>query len=222
MPEQTISISLPEGDSVTGTWSTPPDATQGGWVFGYAPGAGSNINDPFGTYAAPRLLEAGIATLRFQFPYMEAEKKLPDQAPVLETAWREVIKLLHGHRKRVLIGGRSMGGRIASKVVSDGANVDALALLAYPLHQPGKPDTARDTHLASIAVPTLFCSGTRDVFATPEELQASAAKVPGSQVHILEGADHGYAVLKSSGRRREGVWDEVLRTMLEWLERLGT
>ena len=220
MPEQTINIALPEGGSVTGIWSAPPDTTEGGWVFGYAPGAGSNVNDPFGSYAAPRLLEAGIATLRFQFPYMEAGKKLPDQAPVLEAVWRDVIKLLHGHGKRVLIGGRSMGGRIASKVASDGANVDALALFAYPLHQPGKPETVRDAHLASITVPTLFCSGTRDVFATPEELQASAAKVPGSLVHILKGADHSYAVLKSSGRKREGVWDEVLEATLSWLESL--
>lgn len=220
MPEQAMSIPLPEGGSVTGIWSAPPD-TALDWVFAYAPGSGSNINDPFGTYAAPRLLDAGIATLRFQFPYMEAGKKVPDRAPVLEGVWREVIGLLHGHGKRVLIGGRSMGGRYASKLVSGGANVDALALFAYPLHSPGRPDSIRDEHLTSIAVPTLFCTGTRDTFATPEELQTSAAKMPRSQVHILDGADHSFMVLKSSGRTREDVWDEVLRTMLGWLEGLG-
>jgi predicted alpha/beta-hydrolase family hydrolase len=216
MPEQTISIPLPEGGSVTGIWSVPPNAIQGDWVLAYAPGSGSNINDPFGTYAAPRLLDAGIATLRFQFPYMEAGTKRPDRPAVLESVWREVTGLLHGHGKRVLIGGRSMGGRYASRVVE----VDALALFAYPLHAPGKPEAIRDTHLASITVPTLFCTGTRDTFTTPEELRTSAAKMQRSRVHILEGADHSYLVLKSSGRTREDVWDEVLQVMLDWLERL--
>jgi predicted alpha/beta-hydrolase family hydrolase len=214
------SIPLPEGGSVTGIWSAPPGAALD-WVFGYAPGAGSNINDPFGLYAAPRLLDAGVSTLRFQFPYMEAGARQPDRPSMLKGVWQEVIDLLHGHGKRVLIGGRSMGGRYASRVVSDGAEVDALALFAYPLHAPGKPDAIRDANLASIGVPTLFCTGTRDTFSTPEELQASAAKMPSPQVHILDGADHSFMVLKSSGRTREDVWDEVLQTLLDWLERLS-
>ena len=106
-------------------------------------------------------------------------------------------------------------------MVSDGAEVDALALFAYPLHSPGKPEAIRDAHLASITVPTLFCTGTRDTFATPEELRTSAAKVPDSQVHIVEGADHSFMVLKSSSRTREDVWDEVLRATLDWLEGLS-
>ena len=105
----------------------------------------------------------------------------------------------------VAIGGRSMGGRIASAVVASGVEVDALALFAYPLHPPGRPDQTRDGHLAAIGVPTLFCSGTRDAFATPEELNAAAAKVSAARFHIMEGADHGYSVLKSSGRSRTAL-----------------
>ena len=118
MPKQTIIIPLSGGGSVTGIWSAPPEAASG-WVFGYAPSAGSNIGDPFRTYAAPRLLDAGISTLHFQFPYMETGTTWPDRPNVLEGAWHEMIALLHGHRKRVLIGGRSMGGRYAFRVVSD-------------------------------------------------------------------------------------------------------
>ena len=99
--------------------------------------------------------------------------------------------------------------------------MDALALFAYPLHSPGKPEAIRDAHLALITVPTLFCTGTRDTFATPEELRTSAAKMQRSQLHILEGADHSYVVLKSSDRTREDVWDEALQAMVDWLEGLS-
>jgi len=118
---------------------------------------------------------------------------------------------------KLIIGGRSMGGRIASHVAAQGAAVDAVALFAYPLHPPGNPK-ARDSHLPQIASPALFCSGTRDTFATPEELAAAAATVPRATVHPLEGADHGFAVLKSSGRTKEDVWSEATAFLLSWLE----
>ncbi len=109
-------------------------------------------------------------------------------------------------------------GAIASRIVAAGPPVYGLALFAYPLRPPSNPAQPRNGHFPDISVPTLFCSGTRDTFATPEELAAAAATVPRATVHPLEGADHGFAVLKSSGRTKEDVWSEATAFLLSWLE----
>jgi predicted alpha/beta-hydrolase family hydrolase len=194
--------------------------TTSGLVFIYAPGAGSNINDPFGAFLAAELPGHAIECWRFQFPYMEAKRSGPDRPPVLEAAWREVIEQARGAGKRVVVGGRSMGGRIASQVVAQGVEVAGLALFAYPLHAPGRPEQPRSEHLHHIAVPTLFCSGTRDAYGTPAELEAAARLVPGARLHFLEGADHGFAVLKASGRTREDAWAEATKALLNFLDSL--
>ena len=165
-----------------------------------------------------RLPEAGVSIVRFQFPYMEAAKRRPDSRAVLEETWRRVIGLFSNIGAPLIAGGRSMGGRIASQVVAQGSRVDGLALFAYPLHSPAKPSHWRDEHLPGLGVPTLFCSGTRDAFATPGELAQAASLASNSTVHLLEGADHGFATLKSSGRTREDVWSEATDRFLEWLE----
>jgi predicted alpha/beta-hydrolase family hydrolase len=188
------------------------------WAFVYAPGAGSNINDPFGAYAARELARHGVTTVRFQFPYMEAGRRGPDRPSVLESTWRAAIEAIQDGKARLVVGGRSMGGRIASQVVAQGAAVDALALFAYPLHPPGKPEQTRAEHLGRIDVPVLFCSGTNDAFGSPDELRAAAKLARRSRLHLLDGADHGFAVRKSSGRAREDVWAEAVAAMLEWLE----
>lgn len=191
----------------------------------YAPGAGSNINDPFGAFLSDRLSEEGISTVRFQFPYMEAGTRRPDSPALLEETWREIVGFFRPPASRLVIGGRSMGGRIASRIVATGAQVDGLALFAYPLHPPNNrarsnPSQPRNEHFPDISVPTLFCSGTRDRFGTPEELRAAAANVPEATVSLLDGADHGFAVLKSSGRTREDVWSEASENMVSWLDNL--
>ncbi|HSP55666.1 MAG TPA: alpha/beta family hydrolase, partial [Dehalococcoidia bacterium] len=155
---------------------------------------------------------------RFEFPYQQAGKRAPDRPEVLEDTWRAVIEAVRPARGRLAVGGRSMGGRIASHVVAQGMEVNALVLFAYPLHPPGRPELTRDAHLPAIAVPTLFCSGTNDAFASPEELQTAAAKVPRSSVCLLEGADHGFVVPKASGRTRQDVWAEALDATVEWLQ----
>ena len=199
---------------------TPAAGPGTGWTFVYAPGAGSNIRDPFGAFAATALAAAGVTTLRFQFPYMEAGRRAPDRPPLLEATWRAVIDASRGDASRLVVGGRSMGGRIASQVVAQGVAVDALALFAYPLHPPGKPEQLRTEHLAAIEAPVLFCSGTRDAFASPDELRAAARGVRHATVHLLEAADHGFAVPKASGRTREQVWSEAVSTMVAWLSKL--
>jgi predicted alpha/beta-hydrolase family hydrolase len=214
MEDESVSISLPGGGAVSAVWQKPAVSSRG--LFVYAPGAGSSLDDPFGAYLGERLPEAGIAVLRFQFPYMEAGRKRPDAAPVLEATWRAAIEWANERSRFVVVGGRSMGGRIASQVVAQGVAVAGLALFAYPLRPPGRPDPPRDAHLPQIEAPMLFCSGTRDAFATPDELAGAAAKVAGARVHLLDGADHGFNVLKASGRTRRDVWQEACEALLEF------
>ena len=194
-----------------------PASSDPDWLFVYAPGAASNINDPFGARLSRGLAAEGIATVRFQFPYMEERRRGPDRPQVLEATWRSVIDAVQGKAGRLAIGGRSMGGRIASHVAAQGTDIHALVLFAYPLRPPNNPSRVRDDHFPSIGVPTLFCSGTRDSFGTPAELADAATTVPKSKLHLLDGADHSFAVPKSIGRTREDVWDEAIGELLHWL-----
>lgn len=196
---------------------TPAEGAPAGWTFVYAPGAGSNLHDAFGVHVCRNLAGRGVESVRFQFSYMEAGKRVPDRPPVLEAAWRAVIEAVREPGARLCVGGRSMGGRMASHVVAQGVAVDALALFAYPLHPPGRLDHMRDEHLPAVAARTLFCSGTNDAFAAPDELRAAAAKVRNARVHLLEGADHGFAVRKASGRTRKDVYAEAMEALVEWL-----
>lgn len=175
------------------------------------------MNDPFGVYLCRQLAAKGIGAVRFQFEYMEARKRRPDSPRVLEETWRRVIDAVRSPGLKLAVGGRSMGGRIASQVVAKGVAVDGLALFAYPLRPPWRPTQLRVEHLPDIPTRTLFCSGTRDTFGTPDELADAASLVPESSVHVLEGADHGFGTLKSSDRTREDVWKEATAVLLGWL-----
>lgn len=185
----------------------------------YAPGAGSSLADPFGAFLSRRLAESDVRCWRFQFPYMEAKRRAPDRTPTLEATWRAVIAQAR-RDAQLVVGGRSMGGRIASQVVAQGADVAGLALFAYPLHPPGRPADLRIDHLSSIRAPTLFCSGTRDAFASPEELAQAAAFIPASRLHLLEAADHGFNVPRTNGRTREDVLAESVKALLSFIQTL--
>jgi predicted alpha/beta-hydrolase family hydrolase len=220
-----------EGDrfqiEVAGRGAVPAvltEAANARWLFVYAHGAGASIDDPFGIYCAEHLTPRGIAVMRFQFLYKERGRSSPDPNPVLEETWRAVLARAHelSRGARIVAGGRSMGGRIASQVVAAGEAVDALALFAYPLHPPGRPAQRRDEHLHAIDVPTLFCSGTRDDFATPEELGEASSFVKGSHLHLLEAADHGFTPRKAPGRKREHVWQEACEALVAFLAGVGS
>ena len=214
MPDRELTVAV-GGGSISALWTVPESG--GGDCFVYAPGAGSNLSDGFGEYLAGRLAEAGMACVRFQFPYMEAARRGPNPPRVLEETWLRVVETVRAETaSRIVAGGRSMGGRYASLMAAKAKNVDALALFAYPLHPPGNPERPRDGHFPGIAVPTFFCSGTRDSFGTPEELRAAAAEVPNAALHFLESADHGFAVPRSTGRTRDGVWAEAAEAFLSW------
>jgi predicted alpha/beta-hydrolase family hydrolase len=215
--DSTLRIDVEGRPGVTVTALRSGPARGAAWTFVYAPGASANIHDPFGKHLAAALSAQRCATVRFQFPYMEAARRAPDRAEVLEDTWRSVIDAVRAAPGRLAIGGRSMGGRIASMVHADGVKADALVLFAYPLHPPGKPQQLRTEHLPSITARTLFVSGTSDAFASPQELRNAAALVTRASVHLLDGADHGFAVKKSSGRTKQDVWEEAVTAALQWL-----
>jgi uncharacterized protein len=220
MADEGLKISVAGNGQVRALWTKPTAAGVADLVFAYAPGAGSGLSDPFGAHLAATLAAESIATLRFQFPYMEAGKSTPDQNPVLEATWTAVIEAAREKAPAtaaLVVGGRSMGGRVASQVVAAGADVAALALFAYPLHPVGRPDNRRDQHLGAIDVPVLFCSGTRDAFAAPDELEASAAGMRASTFHFLVDADHGFNVPKATGVSRTDIWSEACLALLAFL-----
>ena len=218
--EERLLIPVRPGSAVTALRCTPESGASD-LVFIYAPGAGSNLFDPFGAFIAAELAKEGIECWRFQFPYMEARRRAPDRTPFLEATWAAMIgSASETTGRRVVVGGRSMGGRIASQVVAQGTQVSGLVLFAYPLHPPGKTASVRDEHFAQIQVPALFCSGTRDSFATAAELTVAARLVPRATVRLLDGADHGFGVLKSSGRTRQDVWAEAAVALLSFLSSL--
>jgi predicted alpha/beta-hydrolase family hydrolase len=213
--ERKLRFEVPGAGAVTAIRTASPSA--GGWTFVYAPGAGANVHDPFGVHACRALAERGVDAVRFHFPYQEAGRKSPDRPAVLEATWRAVIESTRPSVGKLCIGGRSMGGRVGSMVLASGVAADALALFAYPLHPPGRPDKMRDEHLPQIRARTLFCSGTSDAFASPDELAAAARKVKRSSVHLLEGADHGFNVRASGGRKRADVYEEAVGALVKLL-----
>ena len=210
-------FTIPVGDKTVSSIRTSTDKDPV-FTFVYAPGAGSNINDPFGEYLSSHLPAVGASLVRFQFPYMDAGRRGPDRPALLEETWRQIINSFRPKEGKLVIGGRSMGGRIASQVVAQGIRVDALALFAYPLNPPSNRSAIRDEHLKDIIVPTIFCSGSRDNFATPKELTGVSNNMTDAKFHELDGADHGFSVLKRSGRTREDVWKEALDITVVWMK----
>ena len=176
-----------------------------------AHGAGQPMDGDAMELLAGGLAQAGVRVVRFEFPYMRRRRATgrgggPDRQPVLEETWRAVIARVAadhcgGAAQRVAIGGRSMGGRIAS-LVADECGVGALVCYAYPFHPPGRPDKLRTAHLAELRTPTLILQGERDPFGKPEEV-AGYRLSPAVTVHWIADGDHGFKPRKRSGRTLE-------------------
>ena len=189
-------------------------------------GAGGNRMTPMLVALAEALAASGRAALLYNFPYAERGGRRPDPPRLLEATAREAadVALAQTGAERIVMGGRSMGGRIASQIVAAGAWADGLAFLAYPLHPPGRPETLRDAHLPRIAgaAPLLFVQGTRDAFAREDLLLALVDRLgTRAELHQVDAADHSFRVLKRSGRTSDEVQEEVWTTLLAWLERHG-
>ena len=190
-------------------------------MFVCAHGAGGHKDDRGMTRAAQALEAAGFSVVRFNFPYREKGSGRPDPMPVLKASIAEVVARVREELapRRLVIGGRSMGGRAASMLAADGFECDGLLLLAYPLHPAGQPEKLRDAHLPRIKVPVLCINGTRDALCD-RPLMEKALKDLSWQMHWLEGADHSFHVLKSSGRTDEQVMEEVGQVASDWRARL--
>ena len=186
-------------------------------TFVCAHGAGGNMQDRGMQAVAKELRGRGLDVVRFNFPYSEKRSGRPDPMPVLRACIEAVMADVE-HDGPLLIGGRSMGGRAASMMAADHVQADGLLLLAYPLHPAGKPEQLRDAHLPSITMPTLCLNGTRDPLCRRDLMEAVLPRLrPTFHMHWIEGADHSFHVLKSSGRTDADVMEEIGAATLSWL-----
>jgi predicted alpha/beta-hydrolase family hydrolase len=193
-------------------------APRAGLVLAHGAGAGHLSSFMVNTAAALAGRDMTVAT--FDFPYMAARKKVPDRGPVLEEAWRAAISAAAADASfaalPLFIGGKSMGGRIASQAAAAGGlPIAGLVFLGYPLHPPGKPAQRRDRHLPSISVPMLFVQGTRDAFGTAEEIRGLLPSLHApATLHVVEDGDHSFKVPARTGRASDvlnGIYDAVAR-----------
>jgi hypothetical protein len=192
-----------------------------------AHGAGAPQTHPFMIDIARRLARRGVDVVTFDFLYTHAQKKMPDRNDVLEATWRAILASVRARSglptAKLFIGGKSMGGRIASQVAAceRGLTIRGLVFLGYPLHPMGKPKVRRDEHLPRIPFPMLFVQGTRDELGTAKELEALAKrKLPRAKVHAVPGGDHSLALLKREGEaRQEEVLEDAARAIVAFLQR---
>ena len=188
-------------------------------------GAGANQSTPFMQLFASSLAERGFDAMTFNFIYSERGRGAPDPKAKLESCYLAVIEAAKAHKKlrgnRLLIGGKSMGGRIASQVAAAGAkDIAGLVFLGYPLHPPGRLDKMRDAHLKDIHAPMLFIQGTRDPFGTPDELRVviKRDKLPAT-IYVIESGDHSFKVPKSAGVTQQQVYESILDEIVDWRSR---
>jgi uncharacterized protein len=189
-------------------------------LFVCAHGAGGNRSDRAMNAVARTFNSTGVDLVRFNFLYKERGSGRPDPMPVLEATVSAVVERVRAERapRRLIIGGRSMGGRACSMLAAKGFDADGLLLLAYPLHPAGQPEKLRDAHLPDIRMPTLCINGTRDELCRRELMERALETVTAEwTMHWLDGADHSFHVLKSSGRTDAQVMEEVGAVSAAWL-----
>jgi hypothetical protein len=186
-------------------------------------GAGAGQTSTFIVAFATALAERGIDVITFNFLYTELGRRVPDPNARLESCWRAVIETVRDRitfgASKLAIGGKSMGGRIASQVAADGAgDLAGLVFLGYPLHPPGRPDRLRSAHLQDVKAPMLFVQGSRDAFGTPAELRPIVSQLePAADLFVVEGGDHSFKVPKSAGVTQQDVYRAIQDRIETWL-----
>jgi predicted alpha/beta-hydrolase family hydrolase len=194
-------------------------------------GAGAGQTSPFMVKFATALASRGIETITFNFAYTEIGRRVPDRNDRLEAVWRRMIAAyrdgeIGARARRLAIGGKSMGGRIASQVAAGkdegaGDGIAGLVFLGYPLHPPGRPDKLRSAHLPQISAPMLFVQGSRDSFGTPQELAPILETLHApAEICVIEDGDHSFKVRKSAPLSQAAVFDFILDTVERWLRAL--
>ena len=195
------------------------------FLYVLAHGAGAGMRHPFLELIAQRLAERSIATLRYQFPYMEQRARRPDPPAVAAATVRAVV----AEAARVapelplVAGGKSFGGRMTSTAQAEAPlpGVRGLVFLGFPLHPPGRPGDSRAEHLAQVQIPMLFLQGTRDDFADLKLLRPVVRRLgERATLHFFEGGDHSFKVLKSAGRTADEVMTELVATIDRWATKL--
>ena len=222
MSPERVAIALNESETVSGLLQVPPDAVA---CYVLAHGAGAGMTHGFLEAMAMELAERGIATLRFQFPFMERGSRRPDPAPVAQKAVRAAVeaaaRLLPD--LPLIAGGRSFGGRMASQAQGESelARVRGLAFLGFPLHPAKRPSAERARHLADVAIPMLFIQGARDELADLDHLRPVCEGLgPRATLHLIDDADHAFHVRARSGRSDADVRGEIAQTLVTWVRRV--
>jgi predicted alpha/beta-hydrolase family hydrolase len=186
-------------------------------------GAGAGRNSPFMVRFAQGMADRGVSAATFDFPYMAAKRGAPDKPAVLEASWRAAVDEARGvfEGLPLFIGGKSMGGRIASHIASQGSpGLAGVFFLGYPLHPPGAPEKRRDAHLPAIVEPLLFVQGTRDTFGTSSEIEALLPTLQRATLHVVEDGDHSFKVRARSGQKPDQVLDQIMDVVVSWMTSL--
>jgi predicted alpha/beta-hydrolase family hydrolase len=217
---QKLEIPVGHATSVSALLIRPPQARA---CFVFAHGAGAGMTHPFMEAVATGLAERGVATLRYQFPYMEKASKRPDPPGIAQAAVRAAVAEAGRHcgNLRLIAGGKSFGGRMTSQAQAAAplAGVRGLAFLGFPLHPAGKPSSDRARHLADVRVPMLFLQGSRDNLAELSLLEPVVKSLgPSASLHRVEGGDHSFHVPARSGRKDSEVMDEILDAFAAWTD----
>jgi len=193
-----------------------PQPSDTGTAIILAHGAGQGMQSPFMTYFHSELAKRGFLSVKFNFDYMDAKRRVPDPQPKLQSRYRSVVESVMTEVKpqRLIIGGKSMGGRVASYIAGDTLGVSGLVFLGYPLHPPGKTDQLRDQHLYALKLPMLFISGTKDTFARRDLLENVVQKI-GSNAKLVwvQGGDHS---LKRKRNDQDSL-QAAVETIEQWL-----
>jgi len=225
MPASVDPVAITVGDGgarVSGLLMRPSDAR---WLYLLAHGAGAGMRHPFLETIAHALAGRGVATLRYQFPYMERRASRPDPpavaAATVRAAAAEAARLAPG--LPLVAGGKSFGGRMTSTAQAEQpiAGVRGLVFLGFPLHPPGRPGDQRAEHLARVRIPMLFLQGDRDEFADLTLLQPVVERLgERATLHLVEGGDHSFKVLKRTGKTESDVMGDLVCAIVEWTSRL--
>ena len=219
-----LKLAVPDIDEVSARWLRPADAR---WLLVLAHGAGAGMNHPFLEKLALELASVDIATFRYQFPYMEQHRRVPDSPPVLTSTVRAAVRAANDTAPDlpILAGGKSMGGRMTSHAAAEHPpefeKVRGLVFFGFPLHPPGRPGTKRAEHLAHVSTPMLFLQGTRDQFADLKLLRPVCANLgKRATLHEFPTADHSFHMLKSSGKTDAEVMRELAQAVRAWADSL--
>lgn len=226
MPRR-IEIITGDGESVSALGYAAKANKRAGVTMLLAHGAGANQMSGFMVSFAEGLSARGIDAVTFNFLYTEQGRRAPDRNEKLEACYRAAIATIRKDKalgsNHMIVGGKSLGGRIASQVAASGVNdVAGLVFLGYPLHPPGKPDRLRREHLSLIRAPMLFVQGSRDTFGTPGELLPIIESLGApATVYEVEGGDHSFTVRKSSPISQEQVYAAAQDAIFRWVESLN-